>query len=166
MRALSDAARASEVPAPRPPPGADACIGTAFIEEGGLADALSDGSLAMAALDAALTRTLSVRFRLGMFDAPNRTVYTTYGPERINTPAAQACGSARGGGRVRKDCEWDALPLHRPCLPPQAAAVTAAAQGAVLLRNEGRVLPINATAPALGTVAVIGPHAVTQIDLL
>lgn len=71
--------------------GADACIGTAFIEEQGLADALSNGSLLMSSLDAALTRTLAVRFRLGMFDAANSTVYTTYGPERINTHAAQVC---------------------------------------------------------------------------
>ena len=48
----------------------------------------------------------------------------------------------------------------------QTAAVAAAAQGAVLLRNEGGVLPLNASAPGLSTIAVIGPHAVSQIDLL
>ena len=69
--------------------GCDSCIGTAFIEEDGLSDALSNGTLSVSALDAALTRTLSVRFRLGMFDPPNSTIYTTYGPERINTAAAQ-----------------------------------------------------------------------------
>lgn len=45
----------------------------------------------MPSLDAALSRTLAVRFRLGMFDPPNSTIYTTYGPERINTHAAQVC---------------------------------------------------------------------------
>ena len=116
--------------------GTDSCIGTAFIGGGGLAASLANGTLALAALDAALTRTLTVRFRLGMFDPANATVYTTYGPERIGEAGARA------------------------------AAAAAAAQGAVLLRNVGGVLPLRAAAPGLRTIAVVGPHAVTQRDLL
>ncbi len=36
----------------------------------------------------------------------------------------------------------------------------------MLLRNEGGVLPLDAVRPALKTVAVVGPHAVTRRDLL
>ena len=116
--------------------GTDSCIGTAFIGGGGLAAAIANGTLALAALDAALTRTLSVRFALGMFDAPNATIYTQYGPEKIGEAGARA------------------------------AAAAAAAQGAVLLRNVGGALPLRAASPALRTVAVVGPHAVSQRDLL
>jgi beta-glucosidase-like glycosyl hydrolase len=65
-----------------------------------------------------------------------------YGPERINTVSSRA------------------------------AAEDAAAQGATLLRNEksadgkSPVLPLPLKSPTLKSVAVVGPHAVTQRDLL
>ncbi len=113
------------------------CMGTAFNTKNGLADALSQGLIAPSDLDAALARTLSLRFRLGIFDAPPRaSPLTTYGAERIGTPASRQ------------------------------AAEAAAAQGAVLLRNEGGVLPLRLSSSALKAVAVVGPHAVSQRALL
>jgi beta-D-xylosidase 4 len=117
--------------------GADWCMGTAFNTKGGLADALAQGLLSPSDLDAALARTLSLRFRLGVFDAPPRaSPLTAYGAERIGAAASRQ------------------------------AAEAAAAQGAVLLRNEGGVLPLRLSNSAFKTVAVVGPHAVSQRALL
>ena len=54
--------------------GTDWCIGTAFLVKNGLADAFAEGRLTDADIDAALTRLLSVRFRLGMFDPVDQQV--------------------------------------------------------------------------------------------
>jgi len=117
--------------------GTDWCMGTAFNTHNGLADALAQGRLAESDLDAALARTLSLRFRLGVFDAPPRSSpLTAYGAERIGAAASRQ------------------------------AAEAAAAQGAVLLRNEGALLPLRLASTSLKTVAVVGPHAVSQRALL
>lgn len=117
--------------------GTDWCMGTDFLVHDGLTDALAQGMLTMAQLDAALTRTLTVRFRLGLFDPPAvASPFRSYGPERINTAAARHL------------------------------AEEAAAMGAVLLRNEGGVLPLPLTGAALKSVAIVGPHAISQRDLL
>jgi beta-D-xylosidase 4 len=116
--------------------GTDWCMGTAFITENGLADALAAGTLTEANVDTALTRSLSMRFRLGMFDAPpNASPLTSYGLDRIHTPAAAQ------------------------------AAEDAASQGAVLLRNLGSVLPLLGM-KSLKSIAVVGPHAISQRGLL
>ena len=122
--------------------GTDWCMGTDFLVHSGLPDAVAQGLLNESQVDAALTRTLSVRFRLGIFDPPAfASAFTTYGPECINSAASRQ------------------------------AAEEAAAMGATLLLNgrgaDGKpVLPIALGSPALKTVAVVGPHAVTQRDLL
>ncbi len=116
--------------------GCDGCAGSAFIMDGGLADSVAAGALSEAQIDAAVTRLFTQRFRLGMFDPPAASVYTTYGPEKIGTADARA------------------------------AAELAAAQGAVLLQNTGGILPLDAASPALRSIAVLGPHATSQRDLL
>ena len=121
--------------------GTDWCMGTDFLVHSGLPDAVSQGLLNESQVDAALARTLSVRFRLGIFDpAASASAFTTYGAERINTAASRQ------------------------------AADEAAAMGATLLRNgesaDRSVLPISMADAKLKAVAVVGPHAVTQRDLL
>ncbi len=117
--------------------GTDWCMGSAYVSENGLADALASGAVSETELDAALSRTLSLRFRLGMFDAPpHASPLTGYGLDRVN-----AASSVQ-------------------------AAEDAAAQGAVLLRNSRDTLPIDVQNAALKTVAVVGPHAISQRGLV
>jgi beta-glucosidase-like glycosyl hydrolase len=118
--------------------GTDWCMGTDFVMKNGLSDALSQGLANVSQIDAALMRTMSVRVRLGLFDPPGvLSAFTTYGKEKINSAAN------------RQEAE------------------VAAAQGSVLLRNQKSLLPIDlANSPALKSIAVVGPHAVTQRDLL
>jgi beta-glucosidase len=54
-----------------------------------LADALDRGELAMSDVDTAVRRVLSVRFRLGEFDPPERNPYTAVTAEVINCAAHQ-----------------------------------------------------------------------------
>lgn len=49
-------------------------MGTAFLVKNGLQDAFQEGRITDADLDAALTRLLTVRFRLGMFDPVDQQV--------------------------------------------------------------------------------------------
>jgi beta-glucosidase-like glycosyl hydrolase len=85
-----------------------------------------------AAVDAALTRALTLRFRLGLFD------------DRSTQPYAQIPASVIGSAQ------------HA------AVALDAATQGIVLLKNDKNTLPF---APGV-KVAVVGPHAVTQRELI
>jgi beta-D-xylosidase 4 len=66
----------------------------------------------VAALDAAVTRTLKIRFRTGMLDPLEMQVYTRYGIEKVGTPANLQ------------------------------AAYEGVAQGLVLVRNENGTLPL------------------------
>lgn len=125
--------------------GTDLCDGTAYVVDGGLASALATGELAESDLDTALGRSLAKRMALGHFDPLEGQIYTTYGREKINTPTAQR------------------------------AAYEAAAQGMVLLKNtppaapgSGKMggLPWDLYSPALTSLAVVGPHANSQRELL
>lgn len=118
--------------------GCDWAMGTDYVMEHGLSDALSGGLINTSQVDEALTRTLSVRFQLGMFDSTPESLsfFTSFGIERINSVASRE------------------------------AAELAAAQGAVLLRNNKMTLPLSLADMSLQTIAVVGPHAVTQRDLL
>ena len=75
--------------------------------------ALARGLLSEADVDAAAARVLSIRFRLGEFDPPERNPYASITPEVINAPE------------------------HR------ALAREAARRAMVLLRNEGGLLPLD-----------------------
>ena len=110
--------------------------GTAFVLKNGIADAIKQKLMTEADLDTALNRTLHVRMRLGMFDstAGSASQFRNYGKEYINSAASKL------------------------------AAEEAAAQGAVLLRNENHALPLKTT--GVDAIAVVGPHAITQRELL
>jgi beta-glucosidase len=71
--------------------GTDWCMGTDFVLENGLVDALSQKLINTSQIDEALTRTLSVRFQLGLFDSTPTSMskFTTYGPEKINSIASK-----------------------------------------------------------------------------
>ena len=116
--------------------GTDWCMGKAYVESKGIVDAIDQGLMVEEDVDTALSRTLSVRMRLGMFDSTptSASAFRRYGKEYINTAASRQ------------------------------AAEEAAAQGAVLLRNENDALPLNAS--TLQSIAVVGPHAVSQRALL
>ena len=113
-----------------------------------LVGAVQDGLIGVADLDCAVTRLMSARFRLGMFDPPARVPYTRI-PESVN------------------DCE-----AHRKL------ALRAARESVVLLKNEGGLLPLsrnlrniavvgpNAAAldVLLGNYNGLNPHLVTILE--
>ena len=95
-----------------------------------LKEALERGEIAEETIDAAVSRVLSAKFRLGLFENPYAD------PERINVKSAAAGDTA-----------------YRVAL-----------ESAVLLRNEGGVLPLNANGAE--KIAVIGPTADDPLALL
>ena len=88
--------------------------------------AYAQGLIDDAVLDRALTRQFGFLIKTGYFDNPNTQPYRHYGIERVN--------SARN----------------------QRAALTAALQSIVLLKNEKSALPIPSD---VKTIALIGPNA-------
>lgn len=100
-----------------PPFGGDAAFRS-------LPDALASGRITMDRLDEAVARVLTMKFRMGLFDAPFVDVAAS---ERTLATAA-----------------------HRD------VALRAAERSAVLLRNEGGLLPLSRD---IGSIAVIGPFA-------
>jgi beta-glucosidase len=95
--------------------------------------AVRTGLLGEAELDTAVRRLLRARFRLGMFDPPERVPYANI-PYSVN------------------DSE-----------PHRALALEAARKSMVLLKNEGRLLPLSRE---LGSIAVIGANADEEEVLL
>jgi xylan 1,4-beta-xylosidase len=93
--------------------------------------AVRAGNLSEDIVDQALARTLGLRFRLGLFDSPENQTMANYSPDIVGSPE-----------HVQ-------------------AAIEAAEQGLVLLKNKNNVLPIIG-----GKVAVIGPHGATRTNLL
>jgi xylan 1,4-beta-xylosidase len=83
---------------------------------GALAAALAAGLVPESDLDAALSRTLTLRMALGYFDPPAGQPFTSYGPEKLGTPAAKALID------------------------------DVAAQSFVLLKNDAGALPLDAAA--------------------
>ncbi|MFC0624024.1 glycoside hydrolase family 3 C-terminal domain-containing protein [Kribbella deserti] len=94
--------------------------------------ALAQGLLAEADVDRAVGHLLSIRFRLGEFDPAGLNPYEKIGPEVINAPAHQEL------------------------------AREAARKQLVLLKNEGKTLPLQAAKTR--NVAVIGPLADTLYE--
>lgn len=100
----------------------------------GIEQAVSAGLLTEADVDASLARNLMQRMRLGLFDPLEEQPMTRLGPEHIHS-------------REHEE-----------------AAEQGAAQGIVLLKNDGGALPL--VTPAVSKVAVIGPHSVSRRGLL
>jgi len=96
------------------------------VEYVNLLPAARQGLIAEAEIDQALRRLLLARFKLGMFDPPSMVKYAQIPYSENDSPA------------------------HR------ALALEAARKSIVLLKNEGRVLPLS---KSLKTIAVIGPNA-------
>jgi beta-glucosidase len=91
-----------------------------------LAAAVRKGFLKESDLDANLRDVLRAKFRLGLFEEPGR-----------------------------QSMVWDKLPAY-DTPEHRALAREVAAEGSVLLKNEGGLLPLS---KELGTIAVIGPNA-------
>lgn len=92
--------------------GVDLNTGYPWYQKHGLKDSLNNGTVIAATVDAALSRSLKWRFRLGLFDDPKRQKYAQIGLDSVNTTASQAL-------------------VHE-----------AAAQGMVLLKNDNSTLPL------------------------
>jgi beta-glucosidase len=107
-------------------------------EYASLTKAVAQGLVTEAQVDTALARLLRARFRLGVFDPPERLPFPAARPD---APPAMAVITAAS---------------HR------ALALEAARKSLVLLKNEGGALPLRRD---LGTIAVIGPNA-DDLDLL
>jgi beta-glucosidase len=91
-----------------------------------LADAIRDGLLKESDLDPNLRRVFRAKYRLGLFDHP-----------------------------AADKMVWDKLPEY-DTPDHRALAREVSVEGSVLLRNEGRLLPLRKD---LGVIAVIGPDA-------
>lgn len=94
-----------------------------------LLNALQMGLLNESDIDASLVRTLSTRFRLGLFDPPSMVSYSTIDLSIIDLPSSRAL------------------------------AYEAAVESMVLLKNDGGFLPIDYLSPSLHTIAIVGPNA-------
>jgi beta-glucosidase len=95
--------------------------------------AVGQGWLPEREIDTALSYLFQVRFRLGMFDPPQTVPYAAIPIEAVDSPAHQAL------------------------------ALEVARQSLVLLKNEGRILPVEKD---IQSVAVIGPNADDPLVLL
>jgi beta-glucosidase len=98
-----------------------------------LTDAVHHGLIAESQLDVSLERLFTARMRLGMFDPPSRVPYASLPFSTVNSP------------------EHVAL------------ALKASRESMVLLKNEGRFLPLGPESDK--TIAVVGPLAASRIAL-
>jgi beta-glucosidase len=99
--------------------GVDLSCGAEFAT---LTDAVSRGLVAEADLDRSLIRLFTTRFRLGMFDPPERVPYSAIADTEIDSAA------------------------HR------AVALEAAQRSLVLLKNSGPILPLSASVKSIAVV--------------
>jgi beta-glucosidase len=98
-----------------------------------LGDAIRNHLMPEADLDIAVKRLFTARMKLGMFDPPERVPYSSIPFSEVNSPAHEAL------------------------------ALRASREAMVLLKNDGRFLPLKADAGQ--TIAVIGPLAASPIAL-
>ncbi|MBN1659822.1 MAG: glycoside hydrolase family 3 C-terminal domain-containing protein [Anaerolineae bacterium] len=98
-----------------------------------LLDAVEQGLISEPEIDRAVGRLFTARFRLGMFDPPEQVPYASIPYEIVDSPAHQAL------------------------------ALEAARESIVLLRNEGKLLPLRKD---LDAIAVVGPNADDLLALL
>src|SRR5277367_2838045 len=106
--------------------GTDTTCGLGHPEYPTLVQAVKDGKISEAEINTAVTRLFTARFKLGMFDPADSVPYAKIPFSENNTPE------------------------HRQ------AALEAARESIVLLKNDNHTLPLAAN---IGTIAVIGPNA-------
>ena len=87
-----------------------------------LLQAVAQGLIAEATIDQAVRRLFTARFRLGMFDPPERVPYAQIPPEVVDSP------------------------------PHRALALQAAREAIVLLKNDGDLLPLARDIPAIAVI--------------
>jgi beta-glucosidase len=117
-------------------------VGGAYADH--LEDWVARGAISLARLDQMVANVLRIKFRLGLFDVPYRAGSGASGGAGAGAAAAapEAAPDAPGAPTTEN-------PLH--------LAREMAVRSAVLLRNEGGVLPLDAS--RLRRVAVLGPLA-------
>jgi beta-glucosidase-like glycosyl hydrolase len=105
---------------------------------------INEGLTDWAHVDAAISRTLTKKFEVGLFDPLEQQVYTTYGMDMIHS-ADHLATAYEAALQVSCIC----LVMARwQCWTPLV-------QGMVLLKNAGAALPLK---PGRN-IAVVGPHA-------
>ncbi len=98
-----------------------------------LVKAAAEGLIAEADIDQAVTRLFTARFRLGMFDPAERVAYARIPYKVVD------------------------------CAEHRALALEAARKSIVLLKNQGKLLPLSKD---IDSIAVIGPNADNDLVLL
>ncbi len=106
--------------------GTDTTCNPGHSEYATLVQAVKEGKISETEIDASVKRLFAARFKLGMFDPPSEVPYASIPFSENNTPE------------------------HRQ------AALQAADESIVLLKNENHALPLS---PSVKTIAVVGPNA-------
>ncbi|MEO6520070.1 MAG: glycoside hydrolase family 3 C-terminal domain-containing protein [Mucilaginibacter sp.] len=98
-----------------------------------LVQAVKDGKLSESQIDQSLKRLFTVRFRLGMFDAPEANKYNRIGKEALEAPAHTA------------------------------QALKMAHQSIVLLKNDGQILPLSKSLKKIAILGPNADNAVSVL---
>ncbi len=112
--------------------GDDLCCGTDYDS---LARAVKDGLISEKEIDAAVSRVLEARFRLGLFDPPGKVPYAQIPISQNDTPAHEALALKMARESIVLLKNDNLLPLDRAKIKRIAVIGTNASSVAVLLGN-------------------------------